>query len=76
MRQDLEELHSLGATYLLLDTYMDDQEAITNHEQAWRILTTLAEKAQSDIHQIRSAGLSSEDEAAVLGGSIAKLLGL
>lgn len=36
----------------------------------------LAEKARNDIQQVRMAGLSPEDEQAVLGGSIARLLGM
>jgi hypothetical protein len=28
-----------------LDTYTDDPEATRNHEAAWRMLTTIAERA-------------------------------
>ncbi len=45
VRRDLAALESLGARYVLLDTYTDDAEATKNHEAAWRMLTTLAEQA-------------------------------
>ena len=45
VRADLAALHSLGADYVLLDTYTDDVEATLNHEAGWRMLTVLAEKA-------------------------------
>ena len=45
IRSDLEELQSLGCTYVLLDTYYDDIEATRHHETSWRMLTTVAEKA-------------------------------
>ena len=41
---DLAELQSLGADYVLLDTFMDDPEATRNHEPAWSQLMTVAEK--------------------------------
>ena len=45
VRADLAALEELGASYVLLDTYTDDPEATRNHEAAWRMLTTLAERA-------------------------------
>jgi probable F420-dependent oxidoreductase len=44
VRADLVALQSLGADYVLLDTYTDDVEATLNHEAAWRMLTVLAEQ--------------------------------
>jgi probable F420-dependent oxidoreductase len=44
VRADLEALAALGASYVLLDTYTDDAEATRDHESAWRMLTTLAER--------------------------------
>ena len=38
VRADLAELESLGARYVLLDTYLDDPEATRDHEPAWRCL--------------------------------------
>lgn len=45
VRGDLAVLLSLGARYVLLDTYADDPEATRHHEPAWRMLATLAEQA-------------------------------
>jgi probable F420-dependent oxidoreductase len=45
VRADLEALATLGARYVLLDTYTDDPEATRRHEAAWRMLATLAERA-------------------------------
>jgi probable F420-dependent oxidoreductase len=45
VRRDLDELQRLGCAYVLLDTFYDDIEATKDHEAAWRMLTTLAEKA-------------------------------
>ena len=44
IRRDLEGLQSLGADYVLLDTYLGDPEATKDHENAWRMLSTLAEE--------------------------------
>jgi probable F420-dependent oxidoreductase len=44
VRADLAALQSLGADYVLLDTYTDDPEATRHHEVAWRMLTVLAEQ--------------------------------
>ena len=44
VRGDLEALESMGAEYVLLDTYLDDPEATRSHEGAWRTLATLAEE--------------------------------
>jgi probable F420-dependent oxidoreductase len=51
VRRDLEALESLGASYLLLDTYLDDPEATRRHEPAWRTLTTIAEAALDLEHE-------------------------
>jgi probable F420-dependent oxidoreductase len=45
VRADLAALQTLGADYVLLDTYADDVEATLDHEAGWRMLTVLAEKA-------------------------------
>jgi probable F420-dependent oxidoreductase len=50
VRRDLEALQSLGASYVLLDTYADDAEATRHHETAWRMLGVLAERV-FDLHQ-------------------------
>lgn len=44
IRGDMEVLQSLGAEYVLLDTYLDDPDATRHHEPAWSMLTTMAEK--------------------------------
>ena len=44
VRADLAELVTLGASYVLLDTYTDDAEATRHHETAWRMLAVLAEQ--------------------------------
>ena len=41
---DLKALQALGATYVLLDTHADDPEATRDHERAFRMLATVAEK--------------------------------
>jgi probable F420-dependent oxidoreductase len=45
MCADLEGLQEMGAQYVLLDSFYDDVEATRHPEAAWRMLTTLAEKA-------------------------------
>ena len=50
-RADLAELESLGAEYVLIDTYFDEPEATRSHEAAWRVLTTLAERALDLKHE-------------------------
>lgn len=45
VRRDFAALEKLGAPYLCLDTFADDIEGSRNHEQAWRMLTSLAERA-------------------------------
>ena len=42
---DLEDLQTLGCTYVLLDSFYGDVEATKNHEATWRMLATVAEKA-------------------------------
>jgi probable F420-dependent oxidoreductase len=47
IRRDLEALQTLGATYVLLDSKRNSPTALLaqHHEEAWRTLTLLAEKA-------------------------------
>jgi alkanesulfonate monooxygenase SsuD/methylene tetrahydromethanopterin reductase-like flavin-dependent oxidoreductase (luciferase family) len=45
VRRDLAALEQLGVPYLCLDTFADDIEGSRNHEAAWRMLTSLAERA-------------------------------
>jgi probable F420-dependent oxidoreductase len=45
VRADLAALQSLGADYVLFDTYLDDPEATRNLEAMWRMYTVLAEQA-------------------------------
>lgn len=47
VRRDLEGLQGLGAEYVLLDTKRNNPTGTSarHHEDAWRTLTTLAEKA-------------------------------
>jgi probable F420-dependent oxidoreductase len=44
VRRDFAELETLGAQYVLLDTYADDIEATRRHETAWRMIATIAER--------------------------------
>jgi probable F420-dependent oxidoreductase len=44
VRADLEALQSLGAPYVLFDTYADDPEATRDPEPAWRMLRIAAEQ--------------------------------
>jgi hypothetical protein len=44
VRADLAALQSLGADYVLFDTYLDDPEATRHHETMWRQYTVLAEQ--------------------------------
>ena len=44
VHRDLAELETLGCSYVILDTYADDLEAIKNNEISWRMLSTVAEK--------------------------------
>ena len=44
IRADLAALQSLGADYVLFDTYLDDPEATRNLEAMWRMYTLLAEQ--------------------------------
>jgi hypothetical protein len=48
---DLQALQGLGASYVLLDTFYDDVEAIRQHEASWRMLTTLTEKVVDLQHE-------------------------
>ncbi len=51
VRADLAALESLGAPYVLLDTYADDPEATRDPEIAWRMLRTVAERALDLPHE-------------------------
>lgn len=54
VRADLAALQALGCASVLLDTYADDPEATRNHEAAWRMLATLAERVLDlDRHTVR-----------------------
>jgi hypothetical protein len=44
VRADLRALESMGAPYVLLDTYSDDPEATRSHEPAWKLLRTTSER--------------------------------
>ena len=44
IHRDMAELESLGCDYVLLDTYLDDPEALRHPEDAWRIYAEMAEK--------------------------------
>jgi probable F420-dependent oxidoreductase len=44
VHRDLAELEALGCSYVLLDTYNDDIEAIRHSETSWRMLSVMAEK--------------------------------
>ena len=48
---DLQALQGLGAQYVLFDTFYGDVDAIRQHEAAWRMLTTLAEKVVDLQHE-------------------------
>ena len=53
VRGDLEALEALGADYVLLDTKRNSPTASSprHHEEAWRMLTVLAEKALDLEHE-------------------------
>jgi hypothetical protein len=45
VRRDLASLMEMGARYVLLDTSIsEDMSATTNHEAAWAMLATLADR--------------------------------
>jgi len=44
VHRDLAELEELGCSYVVLDTYADDIEAIGNNEASCRMLSLMAEK--------------------------------
>jgi len=44
VHRDLSELESLGCSYVVLDTYFDDLEAVKHNETSWRMLAVMAEK--------------------------------
>lgn len=53
IRRDLEALQTLGAAYVLLDSKRNSPTALASqhHEEAWRTLTLLAEKAIDLAHE-------------------------
>jgi probable F420-dependent oxidoreductase len=51
VRADLLALRSLGADYVLFDTYLDDPEATRHLEVMWRMLSLLAEQLLDLAHQ-------------------------
>ena len=44
VHHDLAELEELGCSYVVLDTYYDDIEAVGHPEPSWRMLSEMAEK--------------------------------
>ena len=38
------DIEALGCAYVVLDTYLDDPEALRHSETSWRMLGVLAEK--------------------------------
>ena len=44
IHRDMAELESLGCDYVLLDTYLDNPEALRHPEDSWRIYAEMAEK--------------------------------
>ena len=44
VHRDLAELEELGCTYVVLDTYADDLDAIGDDETSWQMLSLMAEK--------------------------------
>ena len=44
IRQDMADLENLGCAYVLLDTYLDEPEAVRYGETSWRILAVMAEQ--------------------------------
>ena len=43
VHKDLAELESLGCSYVVLDTYADNLEAIKHNEASWHMLSVLAD---------------------------------
>ena len=44
VHRDLAELEEIGCTYVVLDTYADDLDAIGDNEASWQMLSLMAEK--------------------------------
>jgi probable F420-dependent oxidoreductase len=44
VHDDFRALEALGATHVVLDTYFDEPEATRDHEKAFRMLATIAER--------------------------------
>ena len=51
VHRDLAELEALGCSYVVLDTYHDDVEAVRHAEPSWRMLSVLAEKVVDLVNQ-------------------------
>lgn len=43
IHRDMAELESIGCEYVLLDTYLDDPEALRKPEDAWKLYADMAE---------------------------------
>ncbi len=44
VHRDLAELEELGCSYVVLDNYFDEPEAMRHHEASWRMLSVMAER--------------------------------
>ena len=44
VHRDLAELEELDCTYVVLDTYADDLDAIGDNETSWQMLSLMAEE--------------------------------
>ena len=44
VHRDLAELEEMGCSYVVLDNYFDDPEAMRRHEASWRMLSVMAER--------------------------------
>ena len=44
IHRDMAELESIGCEYVLLDTYLDDPEALRKPEDAWKLYADMAKK--------------------------------
>ena len=44
IHRDMAELEALGCDYVMLDTYLDDPEALRHPEDSWRVYAEMAEK--------------------------------
>ena len=44
VHRNLAELEEMGCSYVVLDNYFDDPEAMRRHEASWRMLSVMAER--------------------------------